>query len=118
MQQTCLKKAYNTYFFTKLQRSINGDIFTLSRQTLFFDPILSVNNSVSCASCHKPNMVYTDGLPKSYGFKERHVATQHTHHSKCCIAAQSVYGCQCIGSEDQAKTVVQNEREMHMILKL
>lgn len=29
---------------------------------LFFDPILSENNDISCASCHHPDLAFTDGL--------------------------------------------------------
>jgi cytochrome c peroxidase len=32
---------------------------------LFFDPILSHNNQRACASCHRPDMAYTDGLSTS-----------------------------------------------------
>lgn len=32
---------------------------------LFFDPILSGNNSRSCASCHKPNEYYTDNINRT-----------------------------------------------------
>lgn len=32
---------------------------------LFFDPVLSGNNERSCASCHKPEMAFTDGLKTS-----------------------------------------------------
>lgn len=34
-------------------------------RTLFFDPILSFNNQRSCASCHKPELGFADGLAKS-----------------------------------------------------
>jgi len=34
---------------------------------LFFDPILSGNNSVSCASCHKPQFGFADNQPLSKG---------------------------------------------------
>lgn len=34
---------------------------------LFFDPRLSSNGKVSCATCHQPNRYYTDGLPRSLG---------------------------------------------------
>lgn len=34
---------------------------------LFFDPILSVNNSVSCSTCHDPHLGYTDGRPVAVG---------------------------------------------------
>lgn len=43
----------------------------LGRQ-LFFDPILSLDSSVSCASCHQPARAFTDGLAFSKGVDGRH----------------------------------------------
>ncbi|HZV71534.1 MAG TPA: cytochrome c peroxidase [Saprospiraceae bacterium] len=34
---------------------------------LFFDPILSVDSTISCSSCHKPSESFTDNLPMSEG---------------------------------------------------
>jgi cytochrome c peroxidase len=34
---------------------------------LFFDKRLSANNRISCATCHRPDKAFTDGLPKSKG---------------------------------------------------
>ncbi|GIV10668.1 MAG: hypothetical protein KatS3mg020_0159 [Fimbriimonadales bacterium] len=34
---------------------------------LFFDPILSDDNTMSCAHCHHPNLGFSDGLPRSLG---------------------------------------------------
>jgi len=34
---------------------------------LFFDPILSVDQTISCASCHDPNKGFSDGLAVSRG---------------------------------------------------
>jgi cytochrome c peroxidase len=42
----------------------------LGRQ-LFFDPRLSVDGTVSCATCHRPELFGSDGLPKSVGAKQR-----------------------------------------------
>ncbi|MFC3092801.1 cytochrome-c peroxidase [Alteromonas sediminis] len=36
---------------------------------LFFDPILSKDGSVSCASCHQPEKGFSDGLGKSVGIQ-------------------------------------------------
>ena len=36
-------------------------------QRLFFDPRLSTNGAVSCASCHRPEAAFTDGLPLALG---------------------------------------------------
>ena len=36
-------------------------------QRLFFDPRLSANGEVSCASCHQPDRYFTDGLGQAQG---------------------------------------------------
>jgi cytochrome c peroxidase len=36
---------------------------------LFFDVLMSRDSSVSCASCHKPELAFTDGLYKSKGIR-------------------------------------------------
>lgn len=38
------------------------EVIELGR-TLFFDPRLSGNNEVSCATCHDPNLGYGDDRP-------------------------------------------------------
>lgn len=38
---------------------------------LFFDPILSADNSISCASCHLPALAFTDGKALSNGVQGR-----------------------------------------------
>jgi len=40
-------------------------------QKLFFDPILSVDSSLSCASCHKPNLAFSDDVAFSPGVYNR-----------------------------------------------
>ncbi|MFT5482291.1 MAG: cytochrome c peroxidase [Halieaceae bacterium] len=35
---------------------------------LFFDPLLSGDGSTSCASCHQPDLGFSDGLGRSRGF--------------------------------------------------
>jgi len=34
---------------------------------LFFDPSLSLNQTVSCGSCHLPSLAFSDSLPTSFG---------------------------------------------------
>jgi cytochrome c peroxidase len=45
-----------------------NEIPTLGR-VLFYDPRLSANNAVSCASCHKQAMAFSDNKKLSLGFK-------------------------------------------------
>lgn len=46
---------------------------------LFFDPILSRDYTVACATCHDPRRAFTDGLPQAVGIEgrpnPRHVPT-------------------------------------------
>jgi cytochrome c peroxidase len=37
-------------------------------EKLFFDPILSADNSISCATCHKPEFAFADSATFSLGF--------------------------------------------------
>ena len=41
---------------------------------LFFDPVLSGDATVSCASCHDPDQGFSDGLPRSRGIGSREVS--------------------------------------------
>jgi len=38
---------------------------------LFFDPIMSIDSSVSCASCHSPDLAFSDELAFSLGVDDR-----------------------------------------------
>lgn len=40
-------------------------------KALFFDPFLSDDGTVSCATCHRPEMAFTDGRPVSVGINGR-----------------------------------------------
>ena len=54
----------------------DADAAALGRD-LFFDPGLSGNGEVSCATCHRPELHFTDGLPLSEGIATagRHAPT-------------------------------------------
>lgn len=43
---------------------------TLGR-VLFYDPQLSVNNAIACASCHKQTLAFSDNVAFSTGFENR-----------------------------------------------
>ncbi|MEZ4987177.1 MAG: cytochrome c peroxidase [Saprospiraceae bacterium] len=40
-------------------------------QRLFFDPILSLDSTISCATCHRPELAFTDGGRISQGVQGR-----------------------------------------------
>src|ERR1700736_475885 len=40
-------------------------------RSLFFDPRLTIDASMSCSSCHQPAFYGTDALPKPMGVRQR-----------------------------------------------
>jgi len=52
------------------QRTENDNAATLGR-VLFYDRQLSLNNSVSCSSCHKQTFAFSDNVAKSVGFENK-----------------------------------------------
>ena len=52
-----------------------GNEFTQERwelgKKLFFDPVLSADNSISCASCHEPSLGFSDNRSVSLGVEDR-----------------------------------------------
>lgn len=52
-----------------------GNEFTIARwelgKKLFFDPVLSADSSISCASCHQPKLAFSDDVPFSLGVENR-----------------------------------------------
>ncbi len=80
-------------------------------EKLFFDPILSGNNTVSCATCHLPNQGYADHKTKAVKNK---LNTRNTP----TLLNSAFQNTQFLDGrvtylEDQAKSVINNKDEMH-----
>ncbi|MBF4518105.1 cytochrome-c peroxidase [Flavobacterium sp. ANB] len=81
---------------------------------LFNDPILSGNNTRSCASCHHAEKAFTDGLEKAISLDGKSMIQRNTP-TLTNIAFQRVFFADSRVSylEDQAIAVIKNENEMH-----
>ncbi|MDX1349017.1 MAG: cytochrome c peroxidase [Putridiphycobacter sp.] len=55
----------NADYYVNYANSGNKNAKITLGKNLFFDPIISQNNSRACASCHSPAKGFADGLPKS-----------------------------------------------------
>ncbi|MCB0551810.1 MAG: hypothetical protein KDD19_29865 [Phaeodactylibacter sp.] len=56
----------DTYFYSELSYlPLDNPVTIALGKTLFYDPILSGNGELSCASCHDPAKAFADGLPRS-----------------------------------------------------
>jgi cytochrome c peroxidase len=70
--ETALKEAYPELPAIPYPYKVgtNDHIPTLGR-VLFYDKQLSINNSVSCSSCHKQELAFADNVRFSRGFENR-----------------------------------------------
>ncbi len=79
---------------------------------LYFDPRLSADGTVSCASCHHPKFAYTDGDANSKGIKgQRGGRSAPTVINRAYSLAQFWDG-RATSLEEQAKGPIQNPIEM------
>ncbi len=64
-------------FFPKMPQSLLNPVTVeganLGRY-LFYDPILSLNNNISCATCHKQEKAFSDA-PKAFSIGHRNALT-------------------------------------------
>lgn len=82
-------------------------------KVLFFDPILSDNNERSCASCHKPEMAFTDGLGKSMSFTLDQLPRNAPTIINSVFQPSQFWDSRVNSLEDQADSVIMNPNEMH-----
>ncbi|HKH62438.1 MAG TPA: cytochrome c peroxidase [Flavitalea sp.] len=83
-------------------------------ELLFFDPILSDNNQRACASCHKPNMAFTDGLTKSTSFeREKELARNSPTVINAGFQKKAFWDQRASSLEDQLDSVINNPDELH-----
>ena len=60
------ENSFNSVYFLKTKNAPSQSLVELGEK-LFFDPKLSANGKLSCASCHKPEKAYQDGLKLAIG---------------------------------------------------
>ncbi|MFN4034191.1 MAG: parallel beta-helix domain-containing protein [Fimbriimonadales bacterium] len=90
---------------------------------LFFDPILSDDNSMSCAHCHHPNLGFSDGLPRSLGRGAKGAARERTGGIELTRGAPSLWNTvynhrqfwdgRAAHLEEQARMVITTPEEVN-----
>jgi cytochrome c peroxidase len=82
-------------------------------ELLFFDPILSDNNKRACASCHKPNLAFTDGNIKSVSFQFGKLPRNSPTVINSGFQNRLFWDLRAGSLEDQMDSVVNNVDELH-----
>ncbi|GAA4113399.1 cytochrome c peroxidase [Aquimarina addita] len=59
------KEFLNSFYYVSIANDSNYNKIASLGKLLFYDPVLSGNNTMSCVSCHAPDKAFTDGLATS-----------------------------------------------------
>lgn len=83
-------------------------------EMLFFDPILSEDSSISCASCHKPQFAFADTTPFSKGVHGR-LGNRNTPSAMNVSSREALFwDGRAATLEDQALGPIANPVEMNL----
>jgi cytochrome c peroxidase len=108
------KDAFNPDFFAPDPASYVTPEKVALGARLFYDPLLSSDNSRSCATCHQPEKGFTDGLPRSASFtRGRFVKRNAPTLLNAGLQHGQFYDSRSPTLEHQAIEVVENKVEMH-----
>lgn len=80
---------------------------------LYFDPILSANNKVSCSTCHNPQLGYTDQMATSTGIFDQKGGMNAPTVFNAAYSPLQFWNGRAASLEDQAQGPPQNPVEMH-----
>lgn len=86
-------------------------------EKLFFDFRLSSDENVSCASCHKPGLAFTDGKAVSDGVEGRKTARNSPSILNSAFLTSLMYDGELKNLEMQAIVPIQDHNEMDMDMK-
>ena len=105
--------AFNVDFFAPGKEAAYSTAKAALGKLLFFDPILSDNNKRACASCHKPEMAFTDGNVKSLKFDMGDLARNAPTVINSAFQKSQFWDLRAGSLEDQLDSVINNADELH-----
>ena len=84
---------------------------------LFYEPKLSVNNTLSCSSCHQQDKAFTDGLAFSKGVDNVLTSRNAMSLANLLWARKFFWDGRALGLEEQTVTPLTNPHEMGQSLE-
>ena len=82
-------------------------------KALFFDPRLSGSGQIACASCHDPDLAWTDGRTTSFGHARKMLARNAPTTRFAAHQEKFFWDGRAQSLEEQAVAVLLNPDEMH-----
>lgn len=102
------------YFYAELNEEEDSEAIRTLGKKLFYDPYLSQNNQMSCASCHNPEKAFTDGQAKSISIvKDETVQRNAPTLLNAVFADRYFYDLRAFSLEQQAEHVIFNHMEFN-----
>ena len=80
---------------------------------LFFDPRLSGSGQLACASCHEPDLAWSDGRAVSFGHNRTQLTRNAPSLLNAGLRASFFWDGRAASLEQQARDVLSNPDEMH-----
>lgn len=104
----------NPYYYTLLTEEEDSDAIRKLGERLFFDPILSKSETLSCSSCHNPEKGFADGVPKSVvGVNGETVLRNSPTLLNSVYSDRYFYDLRAFNLEQQFEHVIFNENEFN-----
>ncbi len=108
-------KNFNANFFTNYSIAATNPAKVALGKKLFYDAILSNTLKVSCASCHKPEMYFTDGKEKAENFIHGGKLSRNTPTILYAgFQNNQFYDLRSVSLEDQINEVMNNKEEFNL----
>ncbi|WP_434035510.1 cytochrome-c peroxidase [Formosa sp. 4Alg 33] len=104
----------NPYYYSLLKKEEDSPELRQLGEKLFFDKSLSENNTMSCATCHNPNLAYSDGERTSKaGIVGKRLDRNSPTLINSVFSDRYFYDLRAFDLEDQAEHVIDNHLEFN-----
>ncbi|MXN91514.1 cytochrome-c peroxidase [Flavobacterium sp. Sd200] len=108
----------NPYYYSLLKKENDSDSLRQLGKKLFYDASLSKRGNMSCASCHKPELAFTDGQKTSLASVDgKRVLRNSPTLINSVFADKYFYDLRAVDLEDQAEHVIANHLEFNTSFK-
>lgn len=102
------------YFFTDLKKEEDSDALRALGKQFFYDPIISGDQKMSCATCHDPKKAFTDGNARSLSNLQGEMVLRNAPTLLNAVYADRFfYDLRAFTLEQQAEHVIFNTSEFN-----
>ena len=104
----------NPYYYSLLTENTDNATLRQLGKTLFYDKKISNSGNMSCVSCHKPELAFTDGRPKSMASVDGKTLLRNSPTLiNAVFSDRYFYDLRAYDLEEQAEHVIENHLEFN-----